>query len=129
MGPEDRVDNTQDLPEVQVSSSNMEGAIPGLDFDMDDKNCKQPLMKKVFSSPPTHLMLLQQLHELLLMISDPLLFHFNIIWLVLISEVGLSDEHETRSSNNLPLSLTSNKFFQSQSRLSLLFLTFTNLSL
>lgn len=58
MGPEDRVENTQDLPEVQVSSSNMDGAIPGLDFDMDDKNCKQPLMKKVFSSLPTHLMLL-----------------------------------------------------------------------
>lgn len=48
MGPEDKVDNTHDLPELSVSTSSMDGAIPGLDFDMDDRNCKQPLIKKVF---------------------------------------------------------------------------------
>lgn len=47
MGPEDKVDNTHELAELSVSSSSAMDAIPGLDFDMDDKNCKMPLIKKV----------------------------------------------------------------------------------
>lgn len=47
MGPEDKVDNTNDLADLSVSSSSAMDAIPGLDFDMDDKNCKMPLIKKV----------------------------------------------------------------------------------
>ncbi|KAE8752266.1 hypothetical protein FOCC_FOCC001059 [Frankliniella occidentalis] len=53
MGPEDKVDNTHDSHELSVTSSSIDGgAIPGLDFDMDDKNCKQPLIKKVPYSKP-----------------------------------------------------------------------------
>ncbi len=51
MGPEDKVDNTHDSHESSVTTSAAnEGGIPGLDFDMDDKNCKQPLIKKVLYS-------------------------------------------------------------------------------